>query len=128
MENINYGRDLTAPPSYEHVKDEMDFGNCPGQTEQSTVVTIIPDSPPVRDHLIWSIFNTAYLNCCCLGLLALVFSVKSRDRKLYGDKHGAVSYGSTARSLNIAATVVSIVFIIIGIIVYSAIISLLTHR
>ncbi|KAG9475633.1 hypothetical protein GDO78_003830 [Eleutherodactylus coqui] len=77
MENAGYGRELASPP-YEPLKEEMEFRNCPGQTVQSTVVTITPDSPPVRDHLIWSTFNTVYFNFCCLGLLALVFSVKVR--------------------------------------------------
>ncbi|XP_040264999.1 dispanin subfamily A member 2b-like [Bufo bufo] len=118
MENVNYGRELNAPPryespSYEPLKEEVEFRSYPGQNVQSTVVTIMPDGPPVRDHLIWSLFNTMYLNFCCLGLLALVFSVKSRDRKLYGDKNGAASYGSTARSLNIASTVLAILSVII---------------
>ncbi|XP_075693725.1 interferon-induced transmembrane protein 1-like [Rhinoderma darwinii] len=122
MENSIYGRELNAPPlydskSYEPLKEEMEFRHCPGQTVQSTVVTIMPEGPPVRDHIIWSFFNTIYMNFCCLGLLAFVFSVKSRDRKLHGDRHGALSYGSTARSLNIATTVLSILFTIIFIII-----------
>lgn len=32
--------------------------------------------PPPRDHLIWSVFSALYLNLCCLGFLALVYSVK----------------------------------------------------
>lgn len=35
-------------------------------------------SPPPRDHLVWSIFNTIYMNFCCLGFVALAFSVKVR--------------------------------------------------
>lgn len=36
--------------------------------------------PPAlpRDHLVWSIFNTIYMNFCCLGFVALAFSVKVR--------------------------------------------------
>uniref|UniRef100_UPI00398E8F05 dispanin subfamily A member 2b-like n=1 Tax=Pristiophorus japonicus TaxID=55135 RepID=UPI00398E8F05 len=69
---------------------------------------------PFRDHFVWSIFNFFYMNTCCLGFVALIFSVKSRDRKVVGDVEGARHYASTARSLNIAATVISIlVFIII---------------
>lgn len=29
-----------------------------------------------RDHLLWSIFNTIYMNLCCLGFAALAYSVK----------------------------------------------------
>lgn len=32
--------------------------------------------PPPRDHLIWSVFSALYLNLCCLGFLALAYSVK----------------------------------------------------
>lgn len=32
--------------------------------------------PPPRDHLIWSVFSTLYLNLCCLGFLALAYSIK----------------------------------------------------
>ncbi|XP_009073866.1 PREDICTED: dispanin subfamily A member 2b-like [Acanthisitta chloris] len=46
-------------------------------------------------------------------LLALVFSVKSRDRKNLSDYNGAQSYGSTAKQLNIAALVVSIIITIV---------------
>ncbi|XP_038663969.1 dispanin subfamily A member 2b-like [Scyliorhinus canicula] len=83
------------------------------QQVQSTVITMAPNLPPIRDHLPWSIFNFAYLNCCCLGFVALVFSVKSRDRKVVGDVEGARQYGSTARALNIADTVLCILTFII---------------
>ncbi|XP_056384438.1 dispanin subfamily A member 2b-like [Hyla sarda] len=113
MEHFMYERDLNAPPKYDSQSYESIKKELPGQTMKSTVVTITPDSPPIRDHIIWSLFNTIYLNFCCLGLIAFVFSIKSRDRKLHGDKHGALSYASTARSLNIAATVLFIVYMII---------------
>ncbi|KAM4017166.1 dispanin subfamily A member 2b-like [Anomaloglossus baeobatrachus] len=121
MDNRNFERELNEPPrydarTYQPLKEEVEFGSYPPQTVQSTVV-VMPQSPPVRDHIIWSLFNTMYLNFCCLGLLAFVFSIKSRDRKLHGDRSGAVSYGSTARSLNIASTVLSILFTIIVIVI-----------
>ncbi|XP_063293652.1 dispanin subfamily A member 2b-like [Pelobates fuscus] len=71
---------------------------------------------PIRDHLMWSIFNTLYLNTFCLGLVAVLFSVKSRDRKIAGDLKGAIRYGSIARSINIIATVFSFIIITIAII------------
>ncbi|KAM4617389.1 dispanin subfamily A member 2b-like [Discoglossus pictus] len=111
MESSNYPQQAEAPPLYK------DHGYDPSRQVQSTVVTVSPNEPPVRDHLIWSIFNIIYMNFCCLGLLALVFSVKSRDQKQVGDKNGARSYGITSRSLNIAATVLTIVSLIIYIVV-----------
>ncbi|XP_053304634.1 dispanin subfamily A member 2b-like [Spea bombifrons] len=102
---------------YEPLREQnVGIQNMAGHLPQATVVTIPTMAPPLKDHLVWSIFNTAYLNFCCLGLLALVFSVKSRDRKLVGDASGARSYGSTAKSLNIAATVFSILVVVLLII------------
>ncbi|KAM9301577.1 interferon-induced transmembrane protein 2-like [Gastrophryne carolinensis] len=119
METTNYGQEFNSPPKYsshgsDQHKDEMEFRNNPSQ--QVTVVSM-PEEPPVRDHIIWSIFNAIYMNVCCLGVLALVFSVKSRDRKFMGDKNGARSYSSTARSLNIAATTLTILACVITIII-----------
>ncbi|KAM4617256.1 dispanin subfamily A member 2b-like [Discoglossus pictus] len=111
MESSNYPRQAEAFPLYK------DHGDDPSRQVQSTVVTVSPNEPPVRDHLIWSIFNIIYMNFCCLGLLALVFSVKSRDQKLIGNKNGARSYGVTSRSLNIAATVLTITCLVIYIVV-----------
>ncbi|XP_063293504.1 dispanin subfamily A member 2b-like [Pelobates fuscus] len=111
-----------GPPSYE-CQDQGPLGdeskriqNVISPPLQSTVVTVTHNISPVQDHVVWSTFNMAYMNFCCLGLIALVFSVKSRDRKMVGDMNGAVSYGGTARSLNIAATVLSILLIFIAII------------
>ncbi|KAM3918486.1 interferon-induced transmembrane protein 1-like [Leptodactylus fuscus] len=123
MENGNFGQELNAPPqydspSYEPLKVEVEFQNSADQSVKSTVVTIMPEIP-VRDHIIWSFFNSLFLNFCCLGFVAFVYSIKSRDRKLYGDRNAALSYGSTARSLNIATTVLSILTLIIGIIVFA---------
>lgn len=35
-----------------------------------------PAAPAPRDHLVWAIFNTLYMNFCCLGFVALAFAVK----------------------------------------------------
>nr|XP_020639873.1 interferon-induced transmembrane protein 3-like [Pogona vitticeps] len=75
------------------------------------------------DFVLWSLFNFFFLNFCCLGFAALVFSIKSRDRKVVGDPDGAASYGKTARCLNITSLVLSITFVIIFII---AIVSVVT--
>lgn len=47
------------------------------QDPSPTVITIRSSVVP-RDHLIWSIFNIVYMNFCCLGLVALAYSVKVR--------------------------------------------------
>ncbi|KAM9221266.1 interferon-induced transmembrane protein 3-like [Dugong dugon] len=88
--------------------------NVPPTT--STVITI-QNETPVPDHIIWSLFNTIYLNWCCLGFLAFAYSVKSRDRKMVGDLTGAQSYASTAKCLNICTLVFSLLLTITSIIV-----------
>uniref|UniRef100_A0A8C5QVR9 Uncharacterized protein n=1 Tax=Leptobrachium leishanense TaxID=445787 RepID=A0A8C5QVR9_9ANUR len=116
---------LQAKSSFSKMNSSHNAQDCVPLTENNNVPGIASSQPldtmvlmqsycpDVRDHLAWSIFNTTWMNFCCLGLLALVFSVKSRDRKLIGDKSAAISYGSTARSLNIAATVLSIITVLV---------------
>uniref|UniRef100_A0A3B3HPQ1 Uncharacterized protein n=1 Tax=Oryzias latipes TaxID=8090 RepID=A0A3B3HPQ1_ORYLA len=72
---------------------------------------------PPKDHIIWSLCCFLYSNPLCLGLAALIFSIKSRDRKVVGDLEGARHYGATARCLNIAATIIVCLTVIIAIVV-----------
>ncbi|KAM8892668.1 dispanin subfamily A member 2b-like [Spinachia spinachia] len=80
----------------------------------------IPQEPP-KDYVIWSIFNFFHCNPCCLGLAALAFSIKARDRKVAGDVMGGRHYGSTARCLNIWASVLLVAFFLILIIAYGVV-------
>ncbi|XP_051819890.1 dispanin subfamily A member 2b-like [Antechinus flavipes] len=76
-------------------------------------------SNPPRDYLLLSLFNMLVLgNPCCLSFAALVYSVKSRDRKLLGDMNGASSYGNTSKQLNIGAIALNVLAIIIFIILF----------
>ncbi|XP_068117720.1 interferon-induced transmembrane protein 1-like [Hyperolius riggenbachi] len=87
----------------------------------SAVVTITSEQLPVKDHIIWSIFNTIYMNCCCLGFLALLFSVKSRDQKLNGNQSQARKHSITARYLNIFSMGLTILWfsITVAVIIYN---------
>ncbi|XP_012715524.1 dispanin subfamily A member 2b [Fundulus heteroclitus] len=98
------------------------FHGQPGgpRVVQHTTVNIL--SEPQKDHLVWSLCSFVYANVCCLGLAALVFSVKARDQKMVGDLAGARSYASTARSLNIVAMVL-ISLIILGYIISIIVVS-----
>ncbi|XP_072903841.1 dispanin subfamily A member 2b-like [Hemitrygon akajei] len=69
-----------------------------------------------RDFLVWSIFNMFYMNILCLGFIAVAFSVKARDRRLFGDLDGVKHYGNTAKYLNIAATVLTLLLCLLMII------------
>ncbi|KAG8515691.1 Interferon-induced transmembrane protein 5 [Galemys pyrenaicus] len=68
----------------------------------------VPRAAP-RDHLIWSAFSTLYLNLCCLGFLALAYSIKARDQKAAGDLEAARRLGSRAKCYNILAAMWTLV-------------------
>ncbi|NXX97940.1 IFM1 protein, partial [Centropus bengalensis] len=97
-------------PPYEPLGEERE-----GERRPPSAVVLVepPPHPPPRDHLAWSLCSALYANVCCLGFLALVFSIKSRDRKLLGDYSGALSYGSTAKYLNITTLVLNILLSIL---------------
>ncbi|NXG76814.1 IFM2 protein, partial [Baryphthengus martii] len=99
-----------ALPPYEPLSEGLDMEGLP----PSTVVMVDPHpQPPPRDHLLWSLCTMLYGNICCLGFMALTFSVKSRDRKVLKDYSGALSYGSTSKYLNIAALLLNIFLLIL---------------
>ncbi|NXM68841.1 IFM1 protein, partial [Serilophus lunatus] len=102
-------------PAYEALQPGLNMEELP----RSTTVTVEEERTPPRDHLLWSLCNTLYGNFLCLGFLALVFSVKSRDRKVLGDYSAALTYSSTAKWLNIAALVLNIIAAIIAIAVFA---------
>ncbi|XP_008051867.1 interferon-induced transmembrane protein 5 [Carlito syrichta] len=87
-----------------------------------TALAMGPPCPPPRDHLIWSVFSTLYLNLCCLGFLALVYSVKARDQKVAGDLEAARRFGSKAKCYNILAAMWTLVppLLLLGLVVTGA--------
>ncbi|XP_036618410.1 dispanin subfamily A member 2b-like [Trichosurus vulpecula] len=104
-----------SPPNYELLSEEREL-RPPGQVPASTIISVHSYELPPKDFLVWSVFNTLYMNFCCLGFMALVFSVKARDRKVVGDLNGARSYGSTAKCLNIFALIFSLLLIVLFIV------------
>ncbi|XP_038189974.1 interferon-induced transmembrane protein 3 [Arvicola amphibius] len=107
------------PPNYERIKEEYEvaeLGGPHGSTSVRTTVINMPREVAVPDHVVWSLFNTLFLNFCCLGFIAYAYSVKSRDRKMVGDVTGAQAYASTAKCLNISALVLSILTVVVTII------------
>ncbi|XP_010354792.2 interferon-induced transmembrane protein 3-like [Rhinopithecus roxellana] len=73
-----------------------------------SAMTHIRSETSAPDHVVWSLFNTLFMNPCCLGFIAFASSVKSRDRKMVGDLTGAQACASTAKCLNIWALTVGI--------------------
>ncbi|XP_045676981.1 interferon-induced transmembrane protein 10 [Phyllostomus hastatus] len=99
-----------APPVCKHLAEKKTM------TNPATVVEVCPDTSEVNDYYLWSIFNFVYLNFCCLGFIALAYSLKVRDKKLLNDLNGAVEDAKTARLFNItssalAASCIILVFI-----------------
>ncbi|XP_005816126.1 interferon-induced transmembrane protein 1-like [Xiphophorus maculatus] len=70
----------------------------------------IPAEPP-NDNIIWALVSFVHENPFRLGLVALLYSLKARDRKVVRDQDGARRHASTARALNIAATVLACVVV-----------------
>ncbi|XP_003461342.1 interferon-induced transmembrane protein 2-like [Cavia porcellus] len=111
------------PPNYEKIQEEHEIavlGGTHGPVPPTSTVINIRSDTAVPDHVVWSLFNTIFMNTCCLGFIAFAFSIKSRDRKMVGDVIGAQSYASTAKCLNISALVLSIIMIIVFITLYAA--------
>ncbi|KFP56693.1 Interferon-induced transmembrane protein 5, partial [Cathartes aura] len=97
-----------------------DYLPAPSHKREPCPTTLV--APPPRDHLVWSIFNTIYMNFCCLGFVALAFSVKvgvpSGDGRpnIWGGKipaakkagpEGSRSMGSRVLPLLLAALVIT---------------------
>lgn len=58
---------------------------------------------PPRDYLVWSLCNTLYVNFCCLGFMALIYSIKARDQKTQGNLQLAQECSDKAKWYNILA-------------------------
>lgn len=78
-----------------------------------TTVAISNPEPPPKDHFFWSLCCFMYANPFCLGLIAVYYSIKARDKKMLGDMRAAQKHGCVARALNISALVLVVVFVII---------------
>ncbi|KAL1782209.1 interferon-induced transmembrane protein 2 [Sigmodon hispidus] len=110
------------PPSYETIKKEYgvtELGEPHNSAVVRTTVINMPREVAVPDHVVWSLFNTLFLNFCCLGFIAYAYSVKSRDRKMEGDVVRAQAYASTAKRLNISTLIFSLLMVIVCIIIVS---------
>ncbi|KAF3822425.1 hypothetical protein GH733_007799 [Mirounga leonina] len=75
----------------------------------TTTVINIRSETAVPDHIVWSLFNTIFMNWCCLGFVAFAYSVKARDQKVAGDLEAAGRLGSKAKCYNILATMWALV-------------------
>ncbi|XP_018416855.1 PREDICTED: interferon-induced transmembrane protein 10 [Nanorana parkeri] len=124
MDNKSYKTDGTWPPPQCKHTLEREKKKCkyaPGTVSVATVksghpITVIeisPETTEVNDYYLWSIFNFVYLNFCCLGFIALAYSLKVRDKKLLNDLSGAVEDAKTARLFNITSSALATLTIIL---------------
>ena len=78
-----------VPPGYEVLKEEHEvavlgapqsqvamLGAPQSQAPMATTVINIRSDTAVPDHIVWSLFNTIFMNWCCLGFVAFAYSVK----------------------------------------------------
>ncbi|XP_037583290.1 interferon-induced transmembrane protein 3-like [Cebus imitator] len=109
-----------CPPNYEMLKEEHEvavLGAPHNPAPLTSTVIHICSKTSMPDHVIWSLFDTLFMNSCCLGFIAFVYSVKSRDRKMVGDLTRAQVYASTAKCLNVWALILGIMMTILLIII-----------
>ncbi|XP_032995748.1 interferon-induced transmembrane protein 1-like [Lacerta agilis] len=66
-----------------------------------------------KDHVLWSLWNYSFMNACCLGFGALVYSIKARDCKVAGNAEDATRYGKKAKIMNIVAMVLGILLFLL---------------
>ncbi|XP_018621215.1 dispanin subfamily A member 2b-like [Scleropages formosus] len=85
----------------------LQVGACIPPGGPGEIQTVAPT--PVRDYIVWSLCSFVYLNPCCLGLAALIYSIKARDRKFIGDLEGAQMYQSKAHCFNCCALCMSLI-------------------
>ncbi len=65
--------------TYSYVNDCTPLTNCkPGRKAGGSTVVNMSQAgkKPPNDYLIWSLCNTLYVNFCCLGFMALIYSIK----------------------------------------------------
>lgn len=77
------GTHAGVTPTYEMLKEEHEVAvlGAPQSSAPVTPTVInIRAETAVPDHIVWSLFNTIFLNWCCLGFVAFAYSVKVRVR------------------------------------------------
>ncbi|XP_006164518.1 interferon-induced transmembrane protein 1-like [Tupaia chinensis] len=101
--------------SQDMIKEEHEVSMLgPPQTSTAVTSTVvnIHNETTVPDHVVWSLFNTLFMNWFCLGFIAFAYSVKSRDRKMVGDVIGAQAFASIAKCLNISALTIQLLVVL----------------
>ncbi|XP_014438771.1 interferon-induced transmembrane protein 1-like isoform X2 [Tupaia chinensis] len=70
--------------SQDMIKEEHEVSMLgPPQTSTAVTSTVvnIHNETTVPDHMVWSLFNTLFMNWFCLGFIAFAYSVKAGEAK-----------------------------------------------
>ncbi|KAL4680268.1 hypothetical protein H8957_017644, partial [Semnopithecus entellus] len=108
------------PCNYEMLKEEHEVavvGAPHNPAPPMSTMIHFSSETSVPDHVVWSLFNTLFMNSSCLGFIAFAYSMTSRDRKMVGDLTRAQAYASTTKCLNIWALIVGIIMTVLLIII-----------
>ncbi len=79
-----------APQACKHLAEKKTM------TNPTTVIEVYPDTTEVNDYYLWSIFNFVYLNFCCLGFIALAYSLKVSWAGAGGRRSGCWQVGAAS--------------------------------
>ncbi|XP_019748902.1 interferon-induced transmembrane protein 2-like [Hippocampus comes] len=103
-----------------------------GQASGPTVVevnTVDENTPRPPDYIILSLFSFVYFgNPFCLGLAALICSIKARDRKVVGDLEAAQKHAYMAKRLNFLALSFFGLFVFLLVVVYAFLVASAKRR
>ncbi|XP_038281427.1 interferon-induced transmembrane protein 1-like isoform X1 [Canis lupus familiaris] len=119
------GARAAGPPTYEMLKEEHEVVVLGSGAPQSaapattTVINICGDTV-VPDHVVWSLFNTVFMNWCCLGFMALLLLREGQGLwKMAGDLTGAQSFASHRQVPQIWALVLGLLLTVTFVILVS---------
>lgn len=100
-----------APPPQQPMYPSHPMVIAPMQIPYQGVIVINnnfmhPEISRIRDYLVWSIINV-FVGGFILGIIAVLLSIQTRNRKLIGDIQGARSMSKVTLIFNILITIVS---------------------
>ncbi|KAM5132233.1 interferon-induced transmembrane protein 1-like [Mantella aurantiaca] len=112
-----YSPNISGPPVYAPNQIPTYCNNqpayCGGQPQPGFIATVQPNvvvvpQPAYKDYMAWSVVNLIFFNLI-FGIVAVVFSAKTRDSVRHRDFTSAASNSHIAFSLNITALVLGLI-------------------
>uniref|UniRef100_A0A5F9CLR9 Interferon induced transmembrane protein 3 n=1 Tax=Oryctolagus cuniculus TaxID=9986 RepID=A0A5F9CLR9_RABIT len=69
---------LLASQEMSKEEHQVEMLGAPRSAAVASTVINVHSEVSVPDHVVWSLFNTLFMNWCCLGFVAFAYSVKVR--------------------------------------------------